>query len=120
MNKTVEILQSARKTLSVPDHWIQRAYARDVYNDIVSVCAAGAYCLCLVGAIERASIDITDGDNTVGEMRAAEAVVASCIGGKFSGVSAPAIIRWNDTPGRTHAEVLAVLDAAIERAKAQQ
>jgi hypothetical protein len=88
---TTDILVRARKLIDHPRHWGQG----------MSEKRPGTYC-------------------------AHEAIIAAADGVPFDAVRAfsnsldePNIVRWNDDKKRTHAEVLAAFDRAIEASKSE-
>ena len=102
---TAELLYEARAVIDTEDKWTQGALARNAGGqELVSVLSPGAVCYCAGGAIAVAFGErYPDGSSPV--WLALEAVI--------SGV----IPTWNDKPERTHAEVLAAFDKAIEVAE---
>lgn len=84
-----EQLKSARERISDPAHWGKKRFNLD-----------GVYCA--LGALLVAR----DGDMD----EACEYLRRAC--------DCESIIVWNDVPSRTHAEVLAAFDRAIELARA--
>lgn len=89
-----EILAEARRMIEGPGRWTQGSYWRD--RDGPSYCLRGA--VMVAGAASRES----------GEMDRALSILHSAAG-------CESIIRWNDAPGRTQAEVLDLIDAASLR-----
>jgi hypothetical protein len=99
----LEILIAARALIEAPARWTKGSFARDADG--------GAYpgkgkevCWCFAGAIFKAANNDADGI-------AAERFITN-----VTGISN--IRRFNDHPTTTHADVLAVFDRAIERARA--
>lgn len=76
--------------------WTQGALARDELGAEVWPRHPAASCWCLLGAIRRVALGDTEAEE-------ARQMV-------FDQLGSVAIATWNDTPGRTQAEVLAVLD----------
>jgi hypothetical protein len=103
---TAEILRAARALIEKPEAWVQKQYR--AYADEKCEVVTG---YCLVGALTRGEVI---GPRCLGSddefWRAYECVADQ------SRVT-PEV--WNDAPGRTHAEVLALLDRAIAAAEAQ-
>ena len=100
------ILRRARAILAAPSRWTQKGLARTVNDTPCSPESPYAYSYCLVGAIQRASNTPGLGgfpnafmhlDDTIGRIH----------GGHTIG-------RWNDREDTTHADVLAILDEAIQ------
>lgn len=101
MKTTAEILIEARKLIEKPENWTQGVDARDSRGIAVDYDHGGAVCWCAAGAISR----IGKMSDAVGD---AERTMRLAIGFGF-------ISSFNDS--RTHAEVLAAFDRAIEAAK---
>jgi hypothetical protein len=93
-----ESLRKVRELLAVPERWTQGWLAKTDSGREVSALCPTACSFCLVGATERA-VSAADVFDTV------EALI------RASGADWLAL--WNDTPGRTHAEVLGLIDRAI-------
>ena len=87
MDPVLECLVAARKKLDKPENWIQKAYH------------IGHQRMCLAGAIGWSS-DSVDYNTKAREF------LAEMLG------EIPE--KWNDAVGRTHTEVLAALDRAID------
>ena len=113
MNKVViGILEKTRNILTDEKNWTQGSYAKDKAGDPVSSFAPEATCWCLSGAMDLAAWGepISWFDNAVDHLSAQQLVqdvVVIRIGDYTRS-------RFNDT--HTHAEVLEVLDEAIELA----
>ena len=93
----VDILRAARKRIESPEQWGQGVRRR---NRPFETCCASE-------AIEDLPLGYT------GERRRAFRALMNAAGLD----SAIHIVRWNDEPGRTHAEVLAAFDLAIAALK---
>ena len=106
----LEYLQAVRERLAVPERWTQGEYARDEMGMATGSCCYDAQCWCLLGAVFRESESLDADSNADSE---ALDLLQEAVGSKGKGLA-----EWQDAPGRTHAEVLAVIDAAIERAGA--
>ena len=117
MKTTVQILEEARALIDTPEKWCRAAYASDrpgrVAPDEIehaySPMEPGATCFCMLGAVARA--DKCDASPHFGSREAYLAVrkLENACGGPVS--------RFNDRPSTTHADVMAVFDEAINRAK---
>lgn len=100
-----EILIAAREMIRDPKHWVQHVYENDV----------GSYCL--LGAVIRAS-HTTHHDSDYWNREPLRTLIVLL--NKEAGVpsevrpSISNIFEWNDVRGRTHEEVLALLNRAIE------
>lgn len=104
---TREVLVEARRILTPDGAWTQRKLARDRQGRGAVYHGRAAVCWCLEGALARAAF--TDcGDR---DWSAALDACDSALPGSGRG----RLIVWNDAPGRTQAEVLGLLDRAIER-----
>jgi hypothetical protein len=91
---TREVLIAARKLIERPENWVKEPHG---YMD-------SRACVCAEEAIWRAN----SGAKHEGAVNALKDLV---------GDRGPmTIINWNDAPERTHAEVLAAFDKAIEAA----
>ena len=95
-------LQKVRDLLADPDNWIQGEYKNNG-------------CYCLVGALRHVWNDRHTFGGETGYMHDLYAVAK--LTDRFDADGATcAIISFNDTEGRTHDEVLALLDKALEAA----
>jgi hypothetical protein len=103
MSDAVEVLRAVRELLAESEAWCQGAWARDGRGRPVGSTRANAVAWCLVGALAKVRDPSSRGRKRLVEM------LDEMLDEMFP-VSLPA---WNDAPGRTHAEVLALLDAAI-------
>ena len=106
MQSATEILIAARELIADPAHWTQTFYARDADGIFTDVLDEAACKFCGYGAVLRAT---NSHDWTDASVRAAfllERVVG------------PSFASWQDARKRTHSEVLAAFDRAIELARA--
>jgi coenzyme F420-reducing hydrogenase delta subunit len=100
---TVEVLTKARALIDCPERWCRGGLAlRDRMGGVLAMCAMGA---CYYAANET----FHDQMDAVSELRKAIGLPKG-----------RAISDWNDAPERTHSEVLAAFDKAIELAKADK
>lgn len=116
--KASEILEKARELVDSPKKWGQGRYAMNAKGQETATYVDEAVCFCVLGSISRAmsimtgrlwrltSADLSDIDR-------AHSFFAKAI-------DPPLIAKWNDEPGRTHTEVLAAFDRAIDSAKASE
>ena len=102
MSAVREVLVNARELISKPEAWTKRSYARSAGGDPVVPYSPKAACWCVSGAISISGRDITV------RWAARDAILFA------AGTSVMDVPTWNDAPERTHAEVLAVFDKAIE------
>lgn len=100
----VENLRKVRAKLE--QGWTQGWFARDVNGDITWPRAENATCWCVYGAC-----------SVVTDAFAHENNVRDAIERALLGMTGSRLVDcWNDAPGRTQAEVLALVDRAIELA----
>lgn len=111
MNQLAQDLRAARALIDTPEKWNKSGTsATNEAGTGVPACSDGACCFCVFGGIRRAvSADWTRENACLCSLYAA-------IG--FSDDPAR-LFRWNDAPERTHSEVMAAFDKAIEKAEAQ-
>lgn len=102
MTPAIEILVAARELLGDESRWTRDNLAHDVYGVEIDPRSKNAVCWCVMGAVQKFSPG-------AGYQGAALSRVHSVVG--------ESIDEFNDNPTTTHADVLRVLDAAIERAK---
>lgn len=105
------ILRAAAELLERPGAWTQGAYSRDEggRDELAGVFAGGrcsptgrAVCFCTIGALAKVA------GWTYGETEDSELVERLIV------AVGDSVHRWNDTPGRTQAEVVATLRAAAD------
>jgi hypothetical protein len=115
MNKSnadaAQVLREALNTLEDPKCWTKGENARDARGNDLPVLDRGAVCFCALGAIDRA---VQTNCFELGIYHLAVEFLNSAIfEKKFADIPA-----WNDAPERTHAEVIAAFEKAIELAEA--
>lgn len=103
---TKEILSAMRAKLERPEQWTQHRYARLKDGSPVRYGNTQACSYCMEGALFAVA---EDEPNLV--------YAISALQESISAVSSIDIFQWNDTDGRTHAEVLDVIDRAIAAIK---
>lgn len=103
------ILIASRAILENPERWCQDDFARDAQRKSVKPRDSSAARWCSLGALTCASAPF---DSTLQEE--AEEYLGYAAGLEFE----ETIEDWNDSTHRTHAEVLAAFDKAIEQARA--
>lgn len=104
----VEQLTAARVLLTPDGAWTTGAFARDSSGLTISPHHDRARCWCISGALKR-----TSGSSFAPYEGVAAAVRSVLPTGNWAS-------EFNDAPGRTQAEVLALLDTAIARATGGQ
>lgn len=110
----LENLTVARSLIEKPENWTQHAFARDAHGGRINVNSPNAKCFCLAGALQRAYYKPGLVPNTGGSRLCSGAIpltdsaraIGSCNG---------SFVDYNDDPKTTHADVLWLLDATIER-----
>jgi hypothetical protein len=107
MLNAVEILTKAKELISSPEHWCQEAYSRDINGVSCDRKSPDVNSFCIIGAIFKATDEGVIYDEEIKVWNALNNIVGDY-----------AISTWNDKEGRTHDEVMALLDKAIENAKA--
>ena len=98
-----EQLQAVKDLIGTPDKWTQKAYARDLIDERVSVDDAEAVKFSLVGAVRK----LQTGPEALSALQDA---VSAALAPGYS------IVAFNESEARTHAQVMSLLDAAIMRA----
>ena len=106
--KTKEILIAARAKIEQPECWTQMAFAKTALRNKAKVDSPRAVCWCILGAI-CAVTNSKPGLLDVASYR----LIANAIGVPPYSEN---VVNWNDERARTHAEVLAAFDRAIEDA----
>ena len=107
----VTILRSARDTLDHEAAWTKGEMARDATGNPVCIGSHRAVQWCALGAIWRYSESPRD------DREAAQHALASILcRDRVPSTGRWSVPVWNDAPDRTHAEVLAAFDRAIEAA----
>ena len=101
MNDTLKDLKAMRRRLAKRANWTQGAGARNRHGKPVRPESVSAVRWCLVGATFMTT---TPWWRVIG-------ILKHCSG-------SPCMSAWNDRKGRTHAEVLSLLDEAIAKARA--
>lgn len=107
--KPSEILISARGLLANVDSWGKGYYAFNKSQDMREVGDSDATCFCMIGALAKAAGSFTG----VGGYEQSEHPEIEYLA-KVVGEHVP---NYNDHPDRTHAEVIAAFDKAIELAQ---
>ncbi len=100
------VLEAARDLLARDGGWTQRACARDVDGREVDELSDRAVAFDLLGALTRAGRD------------ASRDAVHDAMAQLRAGIGFKTLGDWNDAPGRTQAEAIALLDSAIAAAGA--
>lgn len=110
MTTAKEILQKARKLITEPGSWIQGHYAQDANGKLVDEESEDATCYCSSGALSAAACPRGQTEQELVESQPyryrARATLEAYMDGN--------VIAFNDREGRTHEQVLAAFDKAIE------
>ena len=107
----LEHLKRMRNLLSSPSRWAQQTYAMDAEGFEVSYTSPTACSFCLLGAMHRTLT--ADGYGSTLAWR-----VRRSLGTNAGGVYL--IAAWNDQFGRTHSDVLELLDTCIAAQERKQ
>lgn len=99
MRVVTKFLLETKNLIDTPEKWIQDQASN----------GKGGYCI--IGAMNQIQVDV---ETLTGPGRLSQRNKASDI---LRQVVGPSIIDFNDTKGRTHDEVMAAFDIAIERSK---
>ncbi len=101
-----EVCRAAAELLEPEGRWTQDAYARDSRgSSAVERLSPTAVCWCIAGGIDR----------SIGAIGTVAGLEARKLVARVLNLSAGyGAALWNDTPGRTQAEVVAVLRRAAE------
>lgn len=94
-----QVLIEARRLIAEKG-WTQGVNARNSKGRVVKPTYKGAVCFCIYGALGRVVEELSEVHDE------AVALLEHEVQPKF-------VSEWNDTPGRTREEVLAVFDRAI-------
>lgn len=108
MTSVKDLLIRARELIE--KGWCQGAYAKDADGESVGATAQGATAFCIRGAI----LAVGPLDYAV---RAPAYNLLENIVDQITQSPCDSLAGYNDAPGRTHAEILAVFDAALRLAE---
>jgi hypothetical protein len=108
--KKLTLLQQARALLAEPTAWCHDTYARDGDGEAVLPYESTAVAWCAIGAIVRFQ-----------EFHGRTRLAASKVLNRAAFLIAGTLVtsHYNDHPGRTHADILALYDRAIMLADGQ-
>ena len=108
VQEKIDVLKMARDLIQEPDAWVQECHAQNDIGEETGPTEPDAVCFCLEGAIIRALSELLEVDED--ELLLEE--INDEVMGKNEGSK---MVIWNDSPERTQAEVLARVDATLER-----
>ena len=103
MTTVHDVLVRARQIITPPEAWTQGALARGKNSEPVPVSFNDAVCFCSYGANQRASFELKAGFR-----------ICAVADDALRAAAGMGVATFNDSPSRSHAEVLAVFDKAIE------
>ena len=103
---TKAVLTKAREILTPKKNWTQGTMARNSEGYMTLLRNEEAVCFCALGAVERAYYDLAGWDPSAAPQEVFDPL--------YEAVGEGGVALWNDRPSRTHEEVLAAFDRAIE------
>lgn len=109
---TKKFLQDAKALLE--QGWTQKTYARDADGISCDLEAPYAACWCILGAMRKLQYS---GAYTTDTIYHARQLVANAVPALPTHPTRCAIAEFNDTPGRTKEEILAIFNQAIKEAQ---
>ena len=113
MNEVLSVLKGARELLSDPERWTRGAFARDRKGGPVTPFNPRACQWCVTGAINATSSIGCACANRGAALALWKTLVER-------GDHTRLVAQFNDDPCTAHADVLALLDATIERLEGEQ
>jgi len=123
---TSEVFAAAADLLTPPGAWIQTELAEDGHGDRVEPNNPAAVCWCAMGAIAKVTgrLGAYDAMAMLGRRLFEKGLVTTCLDEDEDGNAVyikrsddETVPEWNDTIGRTQAEVVAMLrDLSLEAA----
>lgn len=107
-NEVLAVLRAARELIAVPAHWTKGVAAMNADGYEVDALCVDATCFCTVGALNRATRTQEAAAERAYDLykAARERLVNKALRGS-------GLVDFNDHPGTTHEDVLAMFDAAI-------
>ena len=130
MLSTLEHLKRVREILALPEHWTQGNYGTRVPVRLapgqlsqadLAVPIPLASCFCLHGAWAKVAMENGEGFQAAINHFPFQVALGDCVPGeagfdeKGDLITIANVVTFNDAPGRTHEEILAVLDCAIKK-----
>lgn len=120
--KKSQLLRNAKVLIDTPEKWTQHSLARKADGSAVVPTALSATCFCSIGAIQRVVNDAVNEKHYNGIPYDLTERLASCLSTHVPischSYSVLAIVKFNDS--ESHAEVMAVWDAAIQQAEREE
>lgn len=119
-----QILIRARELIADPYHWLQGEYAQDVCGQGLDPWDDDVSCMCLVGAVDRAAVELgivtkpDDCDDLRFEHVETAEPVQEAIQALQDALGPSGLVSdFNDDPHTLHEDVITLLDRAIEASK---
>ena len=115
-----QVLHEARAILDDPDRWVQTYLTRNAYGEGCEYLASDACAWCLVGAIQQAGQDLVnlgpdpDDREVSGALYNATMAAQDIADDYIVAAGYQNAAAFNDAEGRTHAEVLSMMDALLD------
>ena len=103
----IDVLKMARGFIQEPDAWMKEWHAQNHIGQETGPTEPDAVCFCLEGAIIRALSELLEVDE--------DELLLKEINDEVMSKNEDSMVIWNDSPQRTHAQVLARVDATLER-----
>lgn len=116
MISDAELLRTARGYIA--QGWTQHNVARDAQGDPVTVDSPRAKSWCMLGSVMLAMRNTDWGETNDWRKRVHNRLVDAMLTADPSATGCTSLAQYNDEPGRTVDEVLAVFDTAIQQAEA--
>ena len=106
VQEKIDVLKMARDFIQEPGAWVKGSHAQDDRGEEIAPEEPDAVCFCLEGAIIRALTELGE---------SAESSELLEMDAELMGDDGEYMTMWQDRAERTHAEVLARVDATLER-----
>ena len=103
-----DVLRATKELLKDPKNWTQGKSARDVNSVPCEPSSPQATCWCLTGAAYKVSASLFNKSNFSENWLEALHLLQQVVPGGWIGP-------WNDAKDRTHAEVLNMIDLALDQ-----
>ena len=106
VQEKIDVLKMARDLIQEPGAWVKGSHAQDDRGEEIAPEEPDAVCFCLEGAIIRALTELGE---------SAESSELLEMDAELMGDDGEYMTMWQDRAERTHDEVLARVDATLER-----
>ena len=114
IHRVVRLLEDTLRLIAHPAHWVQQAFATTGDGIPTASLHPRASCFCLIGALDRKAQSRRDFDVAIDML--AEFITRGPNDANASTYSL--VMFFNDAEGRTHREVVTLLQNALAKAKA--